>query len=73
MQLAAPVILEAAFSVKDIRGLFAVAMDAILRPLDTFPKQHSPPSPLTVRPEAVLLVRLVTPHGERLLLIELKL
>jgi hypothetical protein len=38
LQLARSAILEAAFSVADIRGLFAVAVDAILRLLGTFPK-----------------------------------
>jgi hypothetical protein len=38
LQLACRLILEAAFSVNDIRGLFAVAVDAILPFLGTFPK-----------------------------------
>lgn len=68
LQLTGSVILEAAFSVADIRGLFVVAVDAILSLLGTFPKWLKRTFPLTVRSEAVPLVRLVSPHGERLLL-----
>ena len=66
-------ILEAAFSVEDIRGLFAVAESAILRLLGSCPKKLSPPSSLTVRSEAVLLVNLITPNGERLQLTDFEL
>jgi len=64
--------LEPALSVYDNRILFAVAEQAVLRPLGTFPNGLALYL-LTVRPEVVLLVRLITPHSNRLQLVNYEL
>lgn len=70
MQHATVGLLEPTFFVDHGRGHFAVAERAILTILDTFPKKLNSPSPLYGPSAVVLLVRIVTPHGERLQLVD---